>query len=160
MDRHAEALLIHHALTQYSLKQGIEKFGKQGKDAVVDEFQQLHDMDTFDPKHEKELTSEQKRKALKALMFLKQKRHRLIKGRTCADERAQRGDMPKGDAASPTVSPEAVLITAVIDTMEGRDVAVTDIPGAYLNAFMDEYVLMVLEGKLAELLVKVAPNIY
>eukprot|EP00957_Ditylum_brightwellii_P055850 4231933-Ditylum_brightwellii.AAC.1 len=44
--------------------------------------------------------------------------------------------------------------------MEGRNVAVIYIPGAYPNALMDEYVLMVLEGRLADILVKVAPNIY
>eukprot|EP00957_Ditylum_brightwellii_P053946 4086504-Ditylum_brightwellii.AAC.1 len=51
-------------------------------------------------------------------------------------------------------------MTSVIDALENRDVATTDIPGAYLNAKMDDYVAMALEGRLAELLVKVAPHIY
>eukprot|EP00957_Ditylum_brightwellii_P086285 6566089-Ditylum_brightwellii.AAC.1 len=45
LDGHTEALLIHHALTQYYLKQGIQKFGKGGEDTVVDEFTQLHEKD-------------------------------------------------------------------------------------------------------------------
>jgi hypothetical protein len=37
---------------------------------------------------------------------------------------------------------------------------VVDIPGAYLSADMDEEVIMLLRGRLAELMVKTAPNIY
>eukprot|EP00957_Ditylum_brightwellii_P054951 4164505-Ditylum_brightwellii.AAC.1 len=106
------------------------------------------------------LTEAQKHDALRAIMFLKEKRCGRIKGRTCADGRKQRETIAKEDAASPTVAPESVIITSVIDAKEGRDVATTDIPGAYLNAEMDEFVVMVLEGKLAELLVKTAPNLY
>jgi hypothetical protein len=60
----------------------------------------------------------------------------------------------------PTVSLESVLITSTIEAYEGREVAVVDIPGAYLSADMDEEVIMLLRGMLAELMVKTAPNIY
>ncbi len=60
----------------------------------------------------------------------------------------------------PTVMTESVLITAAIEAMEGRDVAVIDLLGAFLNADMDEVVHMVLRGRLAELMVKFAPQIY
>jgi hypothetical protein len=39
-------------------------------------------------------------------------------------------------------------------------VVVVDIPGAYLSADMDEKVIMLLRGRLAELMVKTAPNVY
>jgi hypothetical protein len=58
------------------------------------------------------------------------------------------------------VSLEAVLITSTIDAFEGRDVAIADVPGAFLTADMDEEVLMCLRGKIAELMVKTAPYIY
>eukprot|EP00957_Ditylum_brightwellii_P078671 5981757-Ditylum_brightwellii.AAC.1 len=77
-----------------------------------------------------------------------------------ADGRSQRSTIPKEDAVSPMVSSEAVMITSVIDAKEGRDVAITDIPDAYLTADMDDFVVMVLEGTLAELLVKTASNVY
>eukprot|EP00957_Ditylum_brightwellii_P210033 15364497-Ditylum_brightwellii.AAC.6 len=98
--------------------------------------------------------------ALKAIMFLKEKRCGRLKGQTCADGRSQHDTIPKEDAASPMVAPESVIITSVIDTKEGHDVATTDIPGTYLSADMDDYVIMVLEGKSAELMVKTAPSIY
>ncbi len=53
-----------------------------------------------------------------------------------------------------------VFITAVIDVHEGCDVACFDIPGAFLHAEVDEDITMVLKGRLAELMVHVAPNLY
>jgi hypothetical protein len=78
----------------------------------------------------------------------------------CADGQKQRGDWTKQETKLPTVSTEAVFITAVIDSHEERDVACFDIPGAFLHADSDEYITMILKGRLAELMVKVAPNLY
>lgn len=55
---------------------------------------------------------------------------------------------------------ESVLIAMAIEATEGCDVAVIDLPGAFLNAEMDEVVHMVLCGKLAELMVKFALQVY
>ena len=66
-------------------------------------------------------------------------------------------DIDREDTASPTVMTESVLITAAIDAEEGRDVAVIDLPGAFLHADMDDLVVMVLRGELAELMAAVAP---
>jgi hypothetical protein len=52
------------------------------------------------------------------------------------------------------------MITAAIEAHERRNVAVADIPGAFLSADMDEVVIMAIRGRLAELMVKAAPNIY
>eukprot|EP00957_Ditylum_brightwellii_P110042 8393948-Ditylum_brightwellii.AAC.1 len=104
------------------------------------EFQQLHDRNTFKPLLAKALTTQEKKDALKAIM-------------------KQRETIPKEDAALPTVALELVILTSIIDAKENRDVTTTDIPGAYLSANMDDFVIMVLEGELAKLLVKTAPNI-
>jgi hypothetical protein len=116
--------------------------------------------DTFAPQVGEELSEEQKKGALESLMFLKEKRDGTIKGRACAEGMKQREGSNKSDATSPTVSLEAVLITSTIDAFEGRDVAIVDVSGAFLTADMDEEVLMCLRGKIAELMVKTAPNIY
>jgi hypothetical protein len=60
----------------------------------------------------------------------------------------------------PTMSLESVLITSTIEAFEVKEVAVVDIPGAYLSADMDEEVIMLLRGRFTELMVKTAPNIY
>ena len=43
------ANVVHHVMTQYSLKAGIKKFGKKGEDAAYEELEQLHMRDTFKP---------------------------------------------------------------------------------------------------------------
>jgi hypothetical protein len=157
---HLHAMVMHHAMTQYSLKKGIKKFKKVGEAAVSKELMQLHMRETFTPQNVKELSSEQKRGALDSLMFLKEKRNGTIKGRACADRRKQREKSDAGAVTSPTVTLESVLITSTIKAFEKREFAVVDIPGAYLSADIDEEVIMLLRGRLAELMVKTAPNIY
>ena len=75
----------------------------------------------------------------------------------------QRGTIDKQDATSPTAALESVLLTAIIDAKEGRDVAVIDIPNAFIQTRLEndeDKAVMRLRGKLAELMVKVAPEIY
>jgi hypothetical protein len=49
---------------------------------------------------------------------------------------------------------------ATIDAFEHRGVATVDVPGAYLTDDMDEEVFMCLRCRLAEIMVKTAPEIY
>ena len=148
------------ALTQYSLNKGIKVLGVRGEAAVVKELTSIHDMDTFSPIDSSTLTYADKRNAVSSLMFLKEKMNGDVKGRACANGSKQRNYIAKEDAASPTVSTDAVLITAAIDAYEGRHVATVDLPSAFLHTDTDEDVTMVLEGSLAELMVKVDPSLY
>jgi hypothetical protein len=75
----------------------------------------------------RKLSTAQKAGALESLMFLKEKRDGSIKGRSCADGRKKRETVTPGNAASPTVSLESVLIMAAVEAYEGRDVAVVDV---------------------------------
>jgi hypothetical protein len=93
-------------------------------------------------------------------MFLKEKSDGSVKGRACPDGRKLRDTDVPMDATSPTVALESVLITATIDAFEGCDVAMVDVPGAFLSAEMDEEVIMTIRGRLADLMVKAAPNVY
>jgi hypothetical protein len=157
---HLHATLEHTVLTQHSMKKGIKEFGDAGVDAVLKELQQLHDRNVLEPRLANELSRDDKRAALQYLMFLKKKRNGTIKGRGCADGRKQRLHTNKEDASSPTVAIEAVMLSCVIDAMERRDVATVDIPGAFMQAEMDELVHMRLEGKMAELLIRIDPQLY
>eukprot|EP00957_Ditylum_brightwellii_P106390 8116251-Ditylum_brightwellii.AAC.1 len=71
-----------------------------------------------------------------------------------------RGLFTKEEPASPTISLEAVLLTSIIEAKEGQDIAMTNIPVAYLSADIDEKVIMAMEGKLAELMVQTDPDLY
>ena len=70
---------------------------------------------------------------LESYMFLKEKRDGKTKGRTVAGGNKQRGYISKEDASSRTVATESVLLTCIIDAEEGRDVAVIDIPNAFVQ---------------------------
>jgi hypothetical protein len=157
---YAHATVMHHVMTQYSLRKWLTKFQKVGEEAVSKESTQLHRRDTFAPQNSKELSEEQERGALESLMFLKEKRDGSVKGRACADGRKQQDMAVPGDVTSPTTALESILFTTTIDAFEGRDVAIVDVPGAFLSADMDEEVIMTTRGRLAELMVKSAPNIY
>ena len=52
------------------------------------------------------------------------------------------------DATYPTVLVEAVMLTATVDALEGRDMVVLDIPGTYLSTDMDDEVHVVFRGTL------------
>jgi hypothetical protein len=143
-------------MTQYSLNRGLRKFRGKVEKAVEKELGQLHMKETFSPVQVKDLSPVQKKGDLESLMFLKEKRDGSIKGRACADGRKQREGSNKSDATSPTVALESLIITATVDAFE----RIFDVPGAYLTADMDEEVFMCLRGRLAELMVKTAPEIY
>ena len=68
----------------------------------------------------------------------------------------QRGHISKDEASSPTAHSESIMLTGVIDAMEGRDVATGDIP----NAFVDYRVLIRLRGRVVDILCKIAPDVY
>ena len=142
-----------------SAKKGLTVFGQQGADALMKELRQLVIMKVMNGTKSHELTKEQKRKALKYLMFLKEKRCGRIKGRGCADGRKQRLYKTKEETSSPTVSIEAVLFSCMIDAMEDRDMATLDIPGAFMQAMIDEEVHIKFDGELIDLLCQVDPSL-
>ena len=78
------------------------------------------------------LTREEKQQAMS------QKRDGTIKVRVCANGSTQRSYNKKEEAASPTVSTEALLITAVIDAKQNRDVITLDIPNAFVQMPMPQ----------------------
>ena len=161
-DEHAEIYVAQLseatlATPQMPIRRGLKLFGSQGISAVKAELQQLHDLKVMEAKL---LTTTQKREALGYLMFLKRKRCGKIKARGCADGRPQQAYIPQEDARAPTVSMEAVFMTAVIDAMENRTVAVVDIPGAFMQADMDPGVYMRIDGAMAELLMEVDYDMY
>ena len=62
-----------YIMTQYSLKQGLKKFGADRVSAAQKELTQLHVMDTWTPKDPTKLTRIERVRALSLLMFLKEK---------------------------------------------------------------------------------------
>jgi hypothetical protein len=147
------------ALTQCNLKRGPKEFGSEGLIALGKEVEQLCTRKVSKPVDGNDLTREQKRASPRYLMFLTKKRCGRIKARGCADGRKQRETTSKEEASAPTVATKAVMLSATIDAMEERDIATADIPGAFMQADIDEVVHVKFEGEIAEMLVKLDPKL-
>lgn len=76
------------------------------------------------------------------------------------DGRKQRIYKTKEETSAPTVAIESLTLSCSIDAKEQRSVITADIPGAFMQADMDEVLYMKLEGPLAKLLTKVDPKKY
>ena len=155
---HEERILHGWVMTQMSAKAGIRRFGDAARDAMRREFRQLDEKGVFEPILATDIGPEVKKQALRCINVIKEKRCGKIKGRTCADGRPQRNLYEKTETSSPTASSDAILLTLVIDALERRDVATADVAGAYLNADMEDYVLMRLVGDDVGLMCDVNPT--
>ena len=132
----------------------MEVFGQEkGEAAVIKELKQLHNMRGVESTSS--LTRKQKRVSLVYLMYLTESKGGSIKGRDYTDGRNQRETTAKEEMLSPTMAIKSVILACVIDTEEGRIVAVNGIPGVYLNTDMDKLVHIRLNGHMSDLLVKV-----
>ena len=141
-----------------SLKVGLQTFGNDGVRAVEKEMRQLHNPGVMIPVQKESLTSEQQKEALVYLMFLKRKRCGKVKGHGCADGGKQRAYIAKEEATAPTVSTEAVFLTAIINALESREVAVLDVPRAFMQVDIDELVRFT--GEMVNMLLHIDYNKY
>jgi hypothetical protein len=148
----------------FSLKKGLKHFGDKGYDAAFGEIKQLHDRVVFQPKHIKDLTQQEKKRAMESLIFLVEKKDGRIKARACANGSTQRDYISKEDAASPTACTESILLTATIDAKENRDIMSADIPNAFVQTDMEnnnnEKMMMKIRGPLVDMLVDIDKELY
>ena len=140
---------------QVGMKEGVKRFGESAINAVLKEFAQPHDKETFDPRRADTLTERQKRAALNLITLVTEKRCGKIKGRACADGRKQRRYIKREDVASPTVQLESLILSLLIDSVEGRDVLTADVVGAYLLAHMTEFVMVKVTGDSVKIMCEV-----
>ncbi len=75
----------------------------------------------------------------------------------------QRGYLLKEDASSPTIYNEAVMLTCVVHADENRDVAIVDIPNAFIQTVVKnekDRAFIQIRGPLVDILVSIAPDVY
>jgi hypothetical protein len=113
------------------------------------------------------MTQIERRKAQQALMFLGEKRCGTVKGRMVYNGMPTREWLSREDSASPTAALESIMLTAVIDAHEERDLMTCDIPNAFIQALMpevkdgDKRVMMKITGVLVDMfLVELNPELY
>ena len=147
---------------QFLLHRGLKVFGEHGHEAATKEMDQLHRRNCFTPISVKDMTLTERRK----VMFLTEKRDKSVKGRMVYNGKPTREWLTREDSASPTAALESIMLTAVIDAHEGRDVMCADIPNAFIQAEMpdisdgEERVTMKITGVLVDMLVQLSPEIY
>jgi hypothetical protein len=108
-----------------------------------------------------ELTAEQQTKILQSHMFIGQKRTGETKVRMFTGGNTQHGHVTKEESSSLTVSTKAILLTKIVDARRGRDVAVVDIPNAFIQTKVDDAkdcVIIWITRVIVDWLVKVAPK--
>ena len=91
-------------------------------------------------------------------MFLTKKSTGEVKACACANDSKQWEHIAKDKAMAPTVSSKSIFIHSTIFAHERRHVATCNIPGAFLQVDNPDFVLMQLDGILAELMAIVAPK--
>ena len=152
--------------TQMSAKQGFKTVGEQAVAAIFKEYKQLNDgpmpgKPVVQAVDTNTLTDEMKSKALDAVNLIKIKRDGKIKGRSCLNGSKQRKYLKQYESVtSPTASLEGLLASLVIDAFEEREVAIFDVPGAYLHAkfLQEKLVLMRVKGEFVDIMCDVNPE--
>ena len=137
------------------MDKGVEKYGDRGISAIFKEMKQINDREIVRPLKKHQIIREIQGKFLGYLMFLKKKRSGETKARGCADRRPQLLYKSKVDTSSPTVSTESLFITSDTDAKEERNVAIVNIPGAFLQTKASDGTIIKLQGVLVDTLVRV-----
>ena len=155
--------LVSTVLTQLSLKAALKQWGEDAHIAVEAEAKQLHWRNSFEPVHYKEIDEDQREQILESHVLVKKKQSGQLKARKVAGGNKQRDFISKEDSSSLTVATESVLITSVVDAKENRNVAIVDIPNAFIQTVVEDdedKVFMRIRGHMVDVLVKVAPKVY
>lgn len=139
-------VLVNNKHVHVLVSEGIRRLGNEALHALLAEFGQIHKHDTFNPKHAEGLPNTVKHEALRLITMIKEKWCGKIKAQAYANGRKQERYIKKSTATSPTIQLESLILSLMIDAREGRDVAITDIIGAYLLANMDDYILVKITG--------------
>ena len=151
---------------QYILQKGLKIFGERGMAATKKEIGQLYKRNCFTPIDVSKMTPSERKKAVDSLLFLCEKRDGSVKGRMVYNGKPTRKWLSRDETASPTVALESTFLTGIIDAKEGRDIMTCDVPNACIQAKIptpeegEDRIIMKITGVLADLMVKIAPDVY
>ena len=151
---------------QHLLHKGLKVFGRKGHEDLAKEINQLYRRNCFSPISVASMTIRERRKVMTALMFLTEKRDPTIKRRMVYNGKPTREWLSREDSASPTAALESIMLTAVIEAHEGRDVMTVDIPNAFIQTEMpereegEERVIVKITGVLVKMMVQLDPDKY
>ncbi|CAJ1959903.1 unnamed protein product [Cylindrotheca closterium] len=157
------------AFAQMSAKQGIKKYDKEAELKLIAEFAQLLEFQVFHgvkADGPDGISFEEKRGAGDMINLIEEKINRghtdenpVLRARSVFNGRVQRGIYTKDETASPTVDQDSLFITCIVDAIEGRFKATSDVRGAYLNAKMKDRVIMRISGPEVDIFCDLDPSL-
>ena len=132
------------------------------------ELDQLHRRVCFTPISVKDTAKIKKKQAQIMLMFLSEKSSGEVKGRGVYNGKNTRDWVSGEDKASPTATNKGIFVTGVVDAKEEQDTMSNNIPNAFIQAKVPakeegkphEKIIMKITGRLVDVLVSIAPEIY
>jgi hypothetical protein len=128
--------IIGMVMAQVSMKAALKKWGKTAEQAITIKMKQLNWCNSYKPMHWHELTQAQKEHILESHIFVEEMQDGKIKARKVVGGNKQQDYIMKEDVSSPTVSAEAVMLTCVIDALKDQDIAIINIPSAFVQTVL------------------------
>ena len=150
-------------LTQLSLKAGMKRCKGKVRAVAKYETKHLYFRDTFKPKHYRQLNEDKKKSILDSHIFLKEMIDGKIKGGTVEGGNKHRDFIYKEYYISPTVSTEAVIFYCIINEKYERDVAIIDIPNAFIQTRVkneNKIAVIKIRGVLVDLILYIDSEFY
>jgi hypothetical protein len=160
---HRCAAIIGMVMAQVSMKTALKKWDKAAEQAINMEMKQLHRLNLYNPMHWHEWTTAQKEHILECHMFVEENQDGKIKARKMVGGNKQQDYITKEVVSPPMVSAEAVMLTCVINALEDWEIAVIDIPNAFVQTVVkdeEHCVIVPISGQLVDILVSIAPDVY
>ena len=147
------------------LKRGLKEFMHEGKDAAKCELSQMHQRRCYRAIAVKELTRQERQRAVEGLMLLTRKKSGDVKGRLAYNGKPTRKWITKEEKSSPTVLTDSIMLTYAIDANQRRDIMTLDVPNAFIQTGMppkkvEEQIIMKVRGVLVDWLVEINPLTY
>ena len=127
-------------------------------EVMYDEYAQLNNQKVYKFTDQDALIQNQKDKSLNPINLVKVKRHGQVKGCSCADGQPQQEYIPREQCASSTISNTSLMLILLIAAKEKHHVVTANVAGAYLNAKMDDFVLVKFKGRALNIMCQVNPE--
>ena len=136
---------------------GQKLFSERVVSSMIKEYKQMDDMKVLDAVDPDKFSSNQKRKVLRAVSFIKQKRNGNVKGRMYANGVPHRKFVLRKEVRSLTMSLESLMTSLMINLHETRAVSIFDVTGVYLQTDLPQskFALLLLEDQFIDIMVEV-----
>ena len=145
---------------QYSLKKGVKLYGQECTEATKDELIGIIKRSVFAGKLWEELSSEARRKMLRAKVMVTEKFvngifERLKARLVVLGNLQDKGEYMQSELSSPTPSAAVILLQAAIAAAKNRYVRTFDVGQAFLNSELQKEIHVILDKEVVDIMVTI-----